>query len=499
MTDFTGLGDGDLDELRERLAMIRFTVDGVLDRLGPVAHQALDRNETTPAERATRDGDPLDAAIRLWLLQRTVPYQQLHQALPGLVEPLVAGGYVQRDGDDVRALVDVRPYGDDHHDWWVVADLTPGLDGRRPVVPADHVLGVNSAAATLAELTISEVPSTGSAWDLGSGCGLQSLHLSTQVSRVLATDVNPRALAMTRQTARLNDASVEVQAGNLFDPVPGRRFDLIASNPPFVVSPGADSGLVYRDSGLAGDELCRRLVTAVPEYLTDGGVCQTLANWVHVRGEDWRERVAAWLPEHGCDAWALQREVSDPAAYVEVWLKDAGLHGTAEYTRRYDAWLRWFDELDIEGVGFGWLVLRRTGGTPAIRLEEWPHAVEQPLGPSVDRWLGRVERMRDVDDERLIAMRLRVADGVDQEQVGRPGAGDPEHIVLRQRSGLRRALQVDTAEAGFVGACDGTLTGAEIVGALASLLDEDETALAGRLLPRIRGWIDEGYLEPGAG
>jgi hypothetical protein len=98
--------------------------------------------------------------------------------------------------------------------------------------------------------------------------------------------------------------------------VADRRFDLVVSNSPFVVSPG--ERFSYRDSGLGGDELCRRLVGQAPEHLAEGGWAQTLANWLHVRGEDWRERLAQWVVPTGCDAWVAQREVQDPAEYAET-------------------------------------------------------------------------------------------------------------------------------------------------------------------------------------
>ena len=47
--------------------------------------------------------------------------------------------------------------------------------------------------------------------------------------------------------------------------------------------------------------------------LADGGTAVVLANWLHVRGEDWRERVAAWVAPTGCDAWIAQREMQEPA------------------------------------------------------------------------------------------------------------------------------------------------------------------------------------------
>nr|WP_202890223.1 class I SAM-dependent methyltransferase [Actinopolymorpha rutila] len=517
--------------LRSHLAAVGYTVDGVRERLGPVAHAALHRNETTPGVRATEGGDPLDTLVRLWLLQRPVPADRAERALPGLLEPLVMAGLLGAtggeggageaggSGDRIRALVDVRPYGatggparkglPDDQDWWVVADLTPGLDGARPAVTADHVLGVNSAASTLAQLTVRRPARR--ALDLGTGCGVQALHLSGHVREVVGTDVNPRALAMARLTGTLNGLDWDLREGSLFEPVRGEKFDLVVSNPPFVISPRG--GLTYRDSGMAGDEVCRRIVTQAPDFLADGGVCQILANWLHVRGENWRDRLGDWLADSGagsgtgsgadCDAWVLQREVSDPAEYVELWLKDAGVHGTPEYARRYDDWLAWFEAQDAEGVGFGWITLRRNAGPrpggPAAVMEEWPHPVEQPLGAEVGRWLDAVDRLDSyADDAALLGARLRVDPDVDQEQLGRPGAADPEHVVLRQRRGLRRAVAVDTAEGGFVGACDGELTVGQICDALATLLGEEPARMRGRLLPRARQLYAEGYLHDAA-
>ena len=61
---------------------------------------------------------------------------------------------------------------------------------------------------------------------------------------------------MTRLNAALNRGRRSTSAtGSLFEPVAGERFDLVVTNPPFVVSPATDERLVYRDSGLPGDEM----------------------------------------------------------------------------------------------------------------------------------------------------------------------------------------------------------------------------------------------------
>ncbi|HSS67963.1 MAG TPA: transferase, partial [Nocardioidaceae bacterium] len=119
------LSDGDAARLRTALTVAGFTVDGVRALIGDEAHAALARNETTPAVRQTSDGSPLATLTRLWPLQAAVAEPAAEAALPGLAGPLVAAGILDRDGGDVRAVVDVRPYADESHDWWVVADLTP--------------------------------------------------------------------------------------------------------------------------------------------------------------------------------------------------------------------------------------------------------------------------------------------------------------------------------------------------------------------------------------
>jgi hypothetical protein len=487
--------------LRAALDSAGYTYDGVAGLLGSTAHAALSRNETTPGLRATGDGSPTATLTRLWLLQAAVPLADAERALPGLVGPLGELGIVQRSGDQVRALVDVRPYADEDHDWWVLSDLTPGLDGRNLRVGSDHVLGVSSASTSLAQLTVRDPVDR--ALDLGTGCGVQALHLAAHAREVVATDVNARALRMTRLNAELNgvfeDGRLDVRDGSLFEPVADERFDLVVTNPPFVISPATGERLVYRDSGLPGDEVVRRVVTEAPRHLRPGGWCQVLANWVIEKNRPWDERLASWVEgttdREGCDVWVVQREVADPAQYVELWLKDAGLHGTLDYTARYDAWLGWFEEQGVEGVGFGWLNLHRTDpGRRALRFEEWPYEVEQPLGPEIGDWGRRVGLDRSLDDGALLAARLVARSDVRQETVGQPGAEDPQEIVLRQQRGLRRARKADTVEAGLVGACDGDLSVAQILDALAALLDSDPGDVRKGYLPVVRDLLVEGFL-----
>jgi hypothetical protein len=214
-----------------------------------------------------------------------------------------------------------------------------------------------------------------------------------------------------------------------------------------------------------------------------------VANWAIHAGRPWDERVRGWLADD-CDALVVQREVLDPAAYVELWLKDAGRHGGQGYLEAYDAWLRWFADQGIEAVGFGWFNLRRraTGAHGVHELLDHPYAVEQPVAPAVDAWFGAQHAI--VDEQSRPTLRVDVV----QETRGDPGAEHPETIVLRQRRGLCRARQVDTVEAALVGASDGELTVQQILDALGVLLHRDRAELAATYLPAVRSLVREGFL-----
>ncbi|KUN79301.1 transferase [Streptomyces griseoruber] len=484
--------------LREALLAASFTADGLLDLLGAPAYAALARSETVPALRATRGDTPLETLVRLFLLQQPVPHARVEEFLP--VGACVESGWLARVGaDEVTATVDVRPFGGpDGEDWFIVSDLGCAVGGAGGIGSRDEgvVLGVGGASTTLAGITVRTPVS--SALDLGTGSGIQALHAARHATRVTATDLNPRALHITALTLALSGApAADLREGSLFEPLPhDERYDLVVSNPPFVISPGAR--LTYRDGGMGGDDLCRSLVQGAGERLTEGGFAQFLANWQHVEGEDWQDRLRSWVPR-GCDAWIVQREVQDVTQYAELWLRDAGDHrgDQAEYQARYDAWLDEFEARKVKAVGFGWITLRRTAAAePVITVEEWPHPVEQPLGDTVRAHFERLDYLRAHDDAALLAGHFRLAGEIVQEQVGMPGAEDPEHVVLRQHRGMRRATKVDTVGAGFAGVCDGSLSAGRILDAIAQLVGEDPVSLRDRTPAQIRLLVEQGFLEP---
>ena len=495
---------------RLRAALDGFTVDAVQDLLGPVAHGALGREQSLPARLVVQNhqDEPLATLVAVFVLGLEVSRRRLDAALPGLgTGGAAALGLVEGSGDAVRGRVDLRPYAATDAlgtaDWWLISD--PGeLATGRPLAE-DHVLGVGGASVTLARCTVRQPVDR--VLDLGTGCGIQALHAARHAQAVVGTDTSVRALRMAELNWWLNAPTIDgtamsTRAGSLLEPVVGEDFDLVVSNPPFVITPRSltGPGYEYRDAGLVGDELVRRLITSVGTVLRPGGVAQLLGNWEDRVGEGWLDRVNGWLDDSGLDGWIVQRELQDPAEYAETWIRDAGQHLGKDADELYAAWLADFAARGVLGVGFGLVTLRKplsaAEGPRLRRVEERRTGPGLPTGNEVVAALAAHDWLTARTDAELLSTALWVAADVTEERHHRPGADDPSVILLRQGGGAGRAVQASTALAGFVGACSGELTVGQLTGALADLLEVPTADLTAELLPAVRALIADGLLLP---
>jgi methylase of polypeptide subunit release factors len=429
--------------------------------------------------------------VRLLLLGSVESDAAVAAALAPLTPADAAAAGLLRSADGGwAAALDLRPYGDDDGDWWVLADLDAHRQER------DHVTGVGAASLTLAAATARRP--VGSLLDLGTGCGVQALHATRHARAVTATAVAPRALAFAAATFALNGLDVELLDGAWLEPVAGRRFDHIVSNPPFVPGP-ARVDYVYRDSGQDGDAALAALVRALPQHLEPGGVAQLLGSWLHVRGEDWPDRVRSWLPE-GVDAWIVQREATDPALHVGTWIRDAGFDpASAEGRRRAAEWLDWMDLRRVEAVGFGFVTLRRTDGAPTVVFEDLPGDVPEPLGPETEGWLDRVDWLRaHAADEALLGARLALAEAVVLERYATPGSDGWAEVgaVVARPDGPGWRHEVDDPAAALLAGCRGALPLRELLELLAFAHDRPVDELVTATLPAVREFVRHGLLVP---
>lgn len=526
-----------IPDLRSDLIAAGFGVDALTKLWGEEAADALHRGQRVPAERALARSaaSPLSTLARLFVLGVPVAREAAAAAFPALgVDGAIALGLVTTGRDDaapddaapdapadlVTPAVDLRPYAfvdaAGPAEWWIVSDLGELALGH--ALPEDHVLGVGGASLTLSGLMLQDPVE--SVLDLGTGCGIQAMHAARHARRVVATDISPRALRLAALNLALNEIDgVELRLGSMFEPVAGERFDHIVSNPPFVITPRVEGvpAYEYRDGGMVGDGLVASFVSGCGDHLTPGGVAQLLGNWEYRGAGDGLERVREWVDASSVplDAWVIERDVEDAVRYAETWIRDGGTRpGTPAFDRLLGAWLDDFEGRDVRSVGFGYLLLRRVdavpdrapdGGparwvdaVPTLRRFERLHgsvgANEAGLGVHLGEALAAHDLQAVLDDDALARLRPVVAGDVTEERHLWPGADSPTAILLRQGGAFGRVVSADTGLAALVGACDGELTVGAIVAALAQLLEVDEAALRGELLPAVRGLLVDGFL-----
>jgi hypothetical protein len=476
---------------REAFEAAGYTLDALTERLGENAFAHLARGELAPLVRATRSGDRLDILLRLFVLGTPVPIAAARDALgPLSIEDWAAGDVVSVDGDAVSGRVAVRPVGAPEN--WLVAHDVGGPVGHP--VAADHVLGVSASTLSLAGATIRRP--IASAFDLGTGCGIQALHASAHSDRVVASDLNPRAAAFATLTMELNDRpNVDVRIGDRFEPVGDETFDLIVANPPFVISPS--SRYLFRDSQLPVDALSRSIVRSAPARLAPGGHCQLLASWAHVAGEDWRDRLAGWFLDTGCDALVLQREVLGTADHAASWLRQT--EAPERWQDEFDDWLAYDEEHGIEAIGFGLITMRkRSAGTPWFRAEEAPQDFAMPCGDHLGAAFELADFLEAVPGDELFGAVVRVAPDVvlDERANPAPGGWAVGERRLRQTAGLRHDGAVDPAVSAIVAACDGRRPMAAIVSEAAAAAGVDPSGFARAALPILRRLVELGFLLP---
>ena len=258
-----------LPQLRSALDSAGYSAEAIAQRLG-LDTTLLIRREQVPVHlRRLRHADALDALIGFFLLQSPLSVQEAEAVLaPARLADLEKIGVLRREGPAVRALLRLMPH----------AGLVIAHDTHQPgSLQQDSVLGLTSSARTLASMTVRDP--VGRALDLGTGCGVQALLAAGHAEQVVAVDLNPRALWLTDLNCRLNGVTnVDCRQGDLFEPVAGETFDLVVTNPPFVISPSGD--YLFRDSPLEEDGLSRAAVTGAAAILAEGGLAHVMCNWI---------------------------------------------------------------------------------------------------------------------------------------------------------------------------------------------------------------------------
>jgi protein-L-isoaspartate O-methyltransferase len=437
-----------IEQLRLVLARIGYTGEAIRGALGDDAYQG--RGWDVPVHvRRLQTGTPVETAIKLLFLGLPVHRAEVDQAFaPVTGAELQRLGLVQAGETPLLATIRVVP----HAELLLAGNRYPDETSRG--TPADYVATVTAPSAILATLTARAEVRT--ALDVGTGSGIQALWAARHCERVVAVDVNPRALNLAAFNARLNGVgNVEFRQGSLFEPVAGERFDLIVSNAPYVVSP--DTRYAFRDGGLASDAFCEQLVRKAAAHLEEGGFAELLISWILV-DEEWPSRPKAWVDGSGCDCWLLLGAQRDPLTHAALWNEE--LKGDSQsYADTLDRWVGYLGDLGAEAVLEGAALLRRrTGARNWFRADKIPPGRPEPASEHVQRVFRSQTYLSGLaDDAALLDETLCLVERARIEQELHCGDGGyvVDSMTLALDEGLGFRAGVDQRTAALVPLLDG--------------------------------------------
>lgn len=347
---------------------------------------------------------PFHLLARLFFLGLPVPRQEADAGLPSeFVRTCLDCGLIVKQDDLLKPVALVVPVGD--------ALLASDLQSTASQDEEYFVPTVCDAALHLGAVAIREpVKRT---LDLCGGFALHGILSSPSSDEVVTTDLNPRAETFALFNSALNGCgNLTAVTGDVFDAVKGQRFDRILSNPPFIITP--ESATTFRYTPHELDGFIQSMLAEAPEYLNEGGVMQTICEWVEFEGQDWQERLTGWFQDNGCDVWILLANRQLPSTYAHAVLRQT-ISDESELMTRQQEWADYFHAQSVSAIHGGFIFFRRRQGDNWFDVTQMTQPIRHNISDAIQQgFRGRDWVFINPAEERLLASRLAVAEGLRQ-------------------------------------------------------------------------------------
>jgi len=453
---------------------------------------------TQGREVATSLEDGTDVLIRLFLDLEPVDPSLVEELLGGDALPLMVElGLVEREGSDRGAAATVLLY--PVAGCWVVSDRVPLAASSGPGL-GDGMAedAVYPAITRSAELFLSRVPERpGNRFlELCSGTGIAALVAARDgASEVVAIDVTERSTHFARFNAALNGLpQVTALCGDLWQPVEGQQFDVIAAHPPYMAA--RRNQFIFRDGGADGEEVSSRIFREVARFLAPGGVLSCTCMLTEREGMRVADRVRAMLGEAGAglDLLVIESARVDPAAHLAQRM----LGGTDPV--EVGEHLQALEELGVESMVLASVIVRRP-------VDPRPPLMASRLGRRGGGWaevewlLRLLPLIRGENGPQVMASsRARLSPGASlsieyrAHPEGEPG-WVPARGTLAVSHPFPQSGDVGLDVADFLGECDGTLTLEEQLNRLKERGVIPPHVPPAAFVGELRGLIEAGALE----
>jgi len=262
-----------------------FKLDYMSD-VGSITPDNIERADVSPQ---------LKLLTRLFLLQALTPHGDIERVFDqSTIDSFLSLGLLgtgEFGNDEVYARALLYPVAG-----FVIASDRYSLPDQSEFEPPADIVFPAIFAGTLQFLRLLPRNWKGAALDLCSGTGVGAFALSRFGKLAVSADITERAAAFARFNCALNGLeNVEVVRGDLYEAVRGRTFGCIVAHPPYV--PSLETKAIWRDGGVTGEALVRRIIERLPEHLDPGGVFLCLSLGADTQQGKFEERARGWLAE----------------------------------------------------------------------------------------------------------------------------------------------------------------------------------------------------------
>ncbi len=466
-----------------------YSLDHMLQTLGMAKLPSPRGRNKTVLMELTSEGVPANILFRWFYAGVPLELSAVSRIIPDWFVELACGcRLLLAEGKQLLPNAMLIPLAEQ----WIAADAA----ARFEAAEHDFVLWPNPTTQLLLRMAVRR-PSRATL-DLGTGTGVQAIKAASHSERVVATDLNPRAIEFARFNARLNGAdAIDFRVGDGFAPVGSEKFDLIVSNPPFFIAPS--NQFLFCDNPLDLDQLCRKFARDAAAHLNDGGYFQMLCEWAEIEGQPWRERVSEWFEGTGCDAWVMKCQSRKPHQYASDRIAEA--HDSCDRVPDlFLDYMAYYRERKVQAIHDGMVVMRRREGSNWVAIEENDRTPDKPFG---DLIVSRFETQDFLNAHataaQMLEARPRLSPNAQLEQASKQGeqGWEPAGLSLRLVRGFPVTIVVQPLVAEFLGQCDGKRTLRELVQAMVENVGAPQELVEGECVGIIRKMMAQGFVSPG--